>query len=754
MGVELDRRHFRFGVFELDTAAGELRKHGVRVRLQDQPLKFLLCLLETPGEICTREELIHKIWPEGTFVDYDRGLNSAATRLRQVLGDAAGAPRYIETLGRKGYRFIAPVEQIPYPERSATAATEDGPVPAQTSAPDQQARGYDRMPWRLWPYMAVLGFGMAAGFSAGWWRATQPILKPLVRLSVDLEPALTPAGNGSRLALAPDGLRLAVTVRSEDGSIRLAARRLDQGHFTLLPGTEGASSPFFSPDGQWIAFFADNKLKKIGVQGGTPVALADAATFARGPRARFPAGSWGDGGDIIAMLNPSTGLMRVPSTGGVPAPLIGLKRAEGEVDTWPQVLPGGQAVLFTRHKGDYDSAKLEILSFKTGERKTLLNGGFFGRYLPGGYLVYIHRNTLFAVSFDPTTFAIGGIPQPILEDVNSRLADWSFDFSQAGSFAYVNHQPEPRRSIFWMDHAGGILPLPVTAESSNASPRFSPDGSRLAFSKSIRGQQDIWVLDLNRGGASRLTALPGRSDSPVWTPDGQNIIFRSVDQPEPGIYGVRADGSREPQRLLELTSGEVPSSVSPDGKWLAIWDAGKIWVAPVRTTDRDVSIGKPAPFLQTRFNPTVPGRMAPSFSPDGRWLAYCANESEQLDLYVVPFPRASGKWRISTAGGVFPVWSRNGRELFFQDLESHRMMVAAYKTSGGLFAAATPHVWSNTPLLEMGMHRSYDVAPDGKRLAVVLYAGGTAEWKRTTRLAFLLNFLDELRRRVPAERTR
>ncbi|MCC6391462.1 MAG: winged helix-turn-helix domain-containing protein [Bryobacterales bacterium] len=405
MGVEPhpDRRHFRFGVFELDTATGELRKHGVRVRLQDQPLKFLLCLLGTPGEVFTREELIYRIWPEGTFVDYDRGLNSAATRLRQVLGDTADAPRYIETLGRKGYRFIAPVEHIPNPERSPMAPAAEGPALPQSPAPDQQAQGNTRMPWRLWSHLAVLGVGLAAGAGVGWWRVRQPILKPLVRLSVDLDAAMTPAGNGARLALAPDGSRLAVTVRSEDGRIRLATRRLDQGHFTLLPGTEGASAPFFSPDGQWIAFFADNKLRKIGVQGGTPVSLADAATFMRGPRGRFPDGSWGDGGDIIAMLNPSAGLMRVPATGGTPAPLIGLKRAEGEVDTWPQLLPGSQALLFTRHTGDYESASLEILSFKTGQQKTLLKGGFFGRYLPGGYLAYIRRNTLFAVSFDPST---------------------------------------------------------------------------------------------------------------------------------------------------------------------------------------------------------------------------------------------------------------------------------------------------------------------------------------------------------------
>jgi Tol biopolymer transport system component len=164
-----------------------------------------------------------------------------------------------------------------------------------------------------------------------------------------------------------------------------------------------------------------------------------------------------------------------------------------------------------------------------------------------------------------------------------------------------------------------------------------------------------------------------------------------------------------------------------------------------------VSAGSPALFLQTRFNPTVPGRMAPAFSPDGRWLAYCSNESEQLEVYVVPFPGPGGKWRISTAGGAFPAWGRGGRELFFQDLESHRLMAAPYKTSGDSFVAASPNAWSDTRLLELGLHRSYDIDPNGNRLAVVHYMDGGAEWKRVTKLAFLLNFFDELRRRMPTE---
>lgn len=746
---ELDRNCVRFGVFELNPASGELHKHGIRVRLQDQPLKLLLCLLETPGEICTREVLIQKIWPEGTFVDYDRGLNSAVTRLRQVIGDSADAPRYVETVGRRGYRFIAPVERTPGGPVGSPADEAPAFPPARRPAPQEAFPQHGRP--RLLPYLVVLGIGLATGVViARWPRNRLPVL-PLVRLSVDLEPGMTPAGSGPALALAPDGTRLALAVRCDDGKIRLATRRVEQSHLTPMPGTEGASSPFFSPDGQWIAFFADGKLKKIAVQGGMPAALADASTFVRGPRARFPAATWGDDGNIIGTLNPIAGLSRIPAAGGSAMPIVGLKKGDDEVDTWPQVLPGSHAVLFTRHKGDYDSASVEVFSFKTGERKTVLTGGFFGRYLPGGFLVYIHRNTLFAVPFDANKFAALGTPQPILDDINSRMADWSFDFSQTGSFAYFNREAEPRRSIFWLETGGKTLALPAAGESSNASPRFSPDGRRLAFSRSIRSEQDIWVLDLDRSSYSRLTALPGVNDTPVWTRDGLSIIFRSVDQPKPGVYGVRADGSGEAHRLLDLTTGEFPSSVSPDGKRLAMWAAGKIWIAPIQSDGRDVSLGRPEVFLQTRFSPAVPARMAPAFSPDGRWLAYCSNDSEQLEVYVVPFPGPGGKWRISSRGGEFPAWSSNRSEMFFQDLDSHRMMVAPYKANGDSFAAASPHAWSDTRLLELGLHRSYDVAPKGSRLAVVLYADGTAEWKRATRVEFLLNFFDELRRRVSGD---
>jgi hypothetical protein len=264
----------------------------------------------------------------------------------------------------------------------------------------------------VWPgATAVLSIGLAVIAAVGWWRATRPVARPLVRISAQLTPApdvatstgrldpntlLTTGQPGTFLALSPDGMRLAVSLRDTDGKVRLATRRLDQSQFASLPGAENASGPFFSPDGQWIAFFAEGKLKKIPVQGGAPVMLCDAGNFA--------SGSWGDDGNIIAALSQVGGLSGVPSAGGSPTPLTKLNEGE-DAHRFPQVLPGGREVLFTATTGaGAEDANIEILSLKTRERKTVVRGGFVGRYLATSngvaYLVYLHQNTLFAGPFD------------------------------------------------------------------------------------------------------------------------------------------------------------------------------------------------------------------------------------------------------------------------------------------------------------------------------------------------------------------
>jgi serine/threonine-protein kinase len=721
----------RFGAFELNTETGELRKHGTRLRLQEQPLKLLLCLLESPGAMYTREDLIRKVWPEGTFVDFDRGLNAAVTRLRQVMGDSADSPRFVETVGRKGYRFIAPVE----------------PIPAVTSAPPSEAarRGLSR----AWLFALASGAaGIAMGASVMWWWTNRAAAKPLIRLTVELGPDSNSAaaGPGTLLALSPDGSRLALTVLGPGGQRLLATRRLDQSQVTSIPGTEGAGSPFFSPDGQWIGFFAGDKLKKIPAGGGMPVTLADAPTPTTGPRALFPTASWGDDGNIVAMLGPQADLFRVSSAGGVLAPLAGLKKHEKEMHRWPQVLPGSRGVLFTATRGEFESS-IDAFDLKTGQRKTIHTGGLRGRYLASGHLAYIvDDNTLFAAPFDLGRLALTGPPRPVLDDVAGAFGrSMHFDASQSGSFVYVSARRPEERAIASVGRDGQATQLFQDARRL-ASPRFSPDGKRLAFSALTKGRQNIWVRDMDTGAASPVTALPGVNDGPIWTRDNQRIIFRSVNQPNPGLYGVPADGSAGAKLLLSSVGDEFPSSLSPDGKWLALRGpdaSGGMAIARVELDGNGLRLGKLEQFPHAAFDPAVPSRSAPAFSPDGRWLAYSSNESGGSEVYATRFPGPGPKKRVSTNGGIFPVWSRNGRELLFHQPVSNRLMAAPYTANGDSLVLGEAKVWTGVWLMDLLRSASFDVAPDGEHV-VVIQTPPSADLR--PRLMFLLNFFDELRR--------
>jgi serine/threonine-protein kinase len=543
-------------------------------------------------------------------------------------------------------------------------------------------------------------------------------------------------------------MRIVVAVRDlASRKLHLVTRRLDQSEFTALSGAGFANRPFFSPNGQWIAFFADGKLKRISVQGGSPVTLCDAPNPT--------GGSWGDDDNIIAALNDAEGILsRISSTGGAPTPVTELNKKNGEIaQRAPQVLPGSKAVLVTSSRGSED-ADIDVLSFKTGERKTILRGGFSGRYLAvssgAGYLVYMHQDTLFAAPFDLRSLAVTGAPQPVLEDVS--VAGYlgsaaNFDCSRTGTFVCLSRKGQSPLSIFWLNSAGEVQPLHLTP-GSYGFPHFSPDGKRLAYQLQtgpLRG--DIWVQDLERDTPSRITSLPGENRRPAWTSDGKGIVFQQLGSAAPGMYWIRADGSGEPVRLTEGKPSQFPNSFSPDGKWLAFEQLTdgripEIWTAAVEGEREHPRLGKAEPFVRMPFF-----AYEPVFSPDGHWLAYHSNETGTYEVYVRPFPGPGGRQQISTGGGTKPIWSRHGQELFFLNAD-RRIMVVRYVGNGDSFAAGKPQVWSEKRLL--GSVPGYDVAPDGKRAAAILYADGTSEAKPFTHVTVLLNFFDELRRRAPA----
>jgi serine/threonine-protein kinase len=539
---------------------------------------------------------------------------------------------------------------------------------------------------------------------------------------------------GANTIISPDGTRLVYVSQG-----KLFTRKMDQPKAVEMAGTEGAHAPFFSPDGQWVAFFNSSTLKKISVEGGAAVALCD-AFLSRG-------GSWGEDGNIIAVLTGA--LARVPSAGGTPTPVTELAQGEA-THRWPQILPGGKAVLFTSYPAGraVDGANIEVVSLADHRRKTLERGATSGRYLPAsngmGHLVYIIKGTLFAVPFDPGKLEVRGTPSPVLEEVAYSTANGSaqFDFSRNGTLVYRSGGAAGANlvTVQWLDSAGKTEPL-LAKPGGWARPRLSPDGQRIA----LNGESDIWVYEARRDTMTRLTFSGGANTSPVWSPDGRYIVFQETG----GIWWVRSDGAGKPEPLIQSKNGLTPWSFAGDGKRLAYYELNPrtsydIWTVPIEGDGAGLRAGKPEVFLQTPAD-----ERHSAFSTDGRWLAYTSNESGTYQVYVRAFPDKGGKWQISNAGARHPVWSGNGHELFFRS-EDNRIMVATYAARADSFVPDKPRVWSGKQLANLGIIGNYDLAPDGKRIAALMPVEGPEAPQAQNHVIFLMNFADELQRKVPS----
>jgi len=762
-----------FGVFQVDVQTGELRKQGLRIKLRDQPFQILLLLLAHPGEIVSRDELQKQLWPGDTFVDFDRGLNKAVNHLRTALGDSAESPRFIETLPKRGYRFIAPVE-AGHPSGQAvepiTPETRQGPaerpdLTAPVQPPDavpsthtSKPKSVARIPWLVAGLTSVAAIVSAVLL----WRAQLPGDRPMMRFSVDLGPEAirgrATSGESFGPVISPDGTRLVFPAKAADGSEQLATRRLDQSKVTMLAGTEGGVDPFFSPDGQWIGFVAGRKLKKIPLQGGGVVSLCDTSSQARGA-------SWGEDGTIIANLD-GYHLFQVPAMGGEPK-VIGTPEQHGERTwRWPQVLPGGENVLFTglvaAAGAAMNSANLELLSLKSGRVKVVRRGGYLGRYLPSGHLIYFRQGMLYGVPFDLGRLETYGAPTPLLEDLADPegSASGRVSVSRTGTLLYSNVS---RRAgvapMAWLESTGKLQQMvnpPISVSRQAETPRLSPDGNRLA----VEVAGDLYVQDLQRGTVTRLTFDAALNRHPVWTPDGRHIVYAS-DFPnsdgEFAIWWIRGDASGQPEKLFGERTPLQVFSMSPDGRAIALIRSGQdrpfeTWTLPLDLTDPDhPKPEKPEPFALESLS-----QVDPVFSPDGRWIAYVSTNGAGFggQVTVRPFPSApsAGKWQVSESesGGKFPVWSRNGRELFYVN-SANRIMVVRYTANEHTFVPEKPRQWSPAPLFrpENNGLWNLDITPDGRRFIVLVPPEPTGEEPTTVHATILLNFFDELRRRLP-----
>ena len=598
------------------------------------------------------------------------------------------------------------------------------------------------MPQWVWPGVAAAAILALAVSLAGYRRVTRPVDHPLVRLDVDLGADVSlplPDQGGSGVVISPDGTRLAYL---SGNPTKLFTRRLDQSKGVALAGTEGARAPFFSPDGQWIGFYAGGaKLKKISVEGGAVVPLGDFGGIG--------GANWGEEGSIV-VGDQSKGLLLIPSVGGMPALVTPLAKGELAL-VLPQILPGGKGILFHMARAfDPDTTTIEVLTRADHRRKIVARGGTTARYLPtseaSGHLIYVNRATMFAVSFDLDKLEARGNAVPVLDDVAYPLPTYTgqFSFSRNGTMVYRRAAggASPTRTLQWIDATGKKEPL-LSKPGAYLNPSVSPDGRRVALMVNEGASQDIWVYDPQRDTMTRLTFGGALYFNPIWTPDGRYVIFGSGGN---GTFQARADGAGQPQVLTAEKVNQAPRSFAPDGKRLAYQENAQLWTAPVEIQGGQLKAGKPERFLQSGSTDADP-----AFSPDGRWLAYQSDESGRPEVYVRAFPPPpsgqGGKWQISNAGGRFPHWSRTAHELIYQS--GDQLLAASYTIKDDTFVPDKPRVW----IAKLGVGQTpgvgWDLAPDGKRVAVITPAGDVDAPKQDHEVVVLENFFDELRRKAP-----
>jgi Tol biopolymer transport system component/tRNA A-37 threonylcarbamoyl transferase component Bud32 len=543
-------------------------------------------------------------------------------------------------------------------EQSASTAR-SAPVRVVTPAGWRQSA-----PWLALGLIAGL---LVAGAAAVLWRPT-PARPANLRMDVKLTAAALWTQIGPALEFAPDGSRVAF-VTGTDTRRQLHVRTLDQlDSATLAEGAgEGTSPyhPFFSPDGAWIGYATSDELRKVPVSGGTSLSICKVS--------RSRGAAWAPDDTIVFAPAPDSGLFRVSAAGGEPQRLTTLDKTKKEAShRWPQVLPGGQAVLFTSNAqsvGNFDQASIEVVVLKTGARTLVHSGGAFGRYVPSGHLVYVNKGTIFAVPFDPRTFKVSGTPAPVVQNVTSSQAEGAAQiaFSPTGLMGYVRGGPlVPQYPVVWVDRDGRTVPL-LNEPGAYANPRLSPDGRRVALTVLRDSNWDVWVYDLERQVTTRLTFDEGTDTEQIWSPDGREIMFSSDRHAQPStLYRKPSDGSGEEKVVVKTDVHMWASSWSPDGQTVTVstprsnFDIGLVHLDTSKTDW----------LLTTPFSETDA-----AFSPDGRWVAYVSSESGQSEVYIRPLASNGGRWQISDAGGAYPRWTRDGREL-------------VYRTNDGIMAAS------------------------------------------------------------------
>ena len=594
-------------------------------------------------------------------------------------------------------------------EENLSGADVDTAVFTQISAPKRASFLRRALPWALGA-VAIIFAGLAA------WLVRQP--KPpqnVIRFSVP-----EPANGAVRMKISPDG-RMLVFAGSQkpDSPPVLWLRPLDSLTAQPIPGTEGTGTPFWSPDSQQIGFDSAGKLQKISISGGAPIMLCEAKDF-RG-------GTWSRDGVILFASDRS--LYRVSDTGGTPTLVLAPDPARRQMAySSPQFLPDGQHFLVEVNTPGTD---VNIIAAGSVGSKTLVHLMRISSqpvYTPPGYLFYLDQTTLMARPFDAGTLHFTGSAVPIAQSVGESVPGLAnFSVSRAGVLAYGDASIANGRTpgqMTWFDRTGKKVGT-VGQPGINAAPALSPDGTRVAAAAGEVSAQDIWIYDLKRGTASRLTFNPANDTNPTWSPDGSQILFSSTRNGPYGIYQKAPDGLGSTQLIFQSSSQAAAiNDVSADGRYI-IYDTAidpaaiQLWVLPL-FGDR-----KPFVFVQGSF-----GASSAKFSPDSHCVAYVSRETGRQEVYVQTFPQSTGRWQISTSGGTQPMWRRDGKELFYLapvDTPSEIKIMSVSINSGSVgFQAGIPKELFQTPVVPLWYWRNvYVPSPDGQKFLIITPTGQT-----------------------------
>ena len=701
--------HFRFGPFELDAARGELRKHGVRLRLPNQPSQILTTLVIASNRIVTREELRQQIWSDNTFVDFEHGLSVAVNKLRQTLGDSAENPRYVETVPGRGYRFIAPVEVL-----SALAPANETLAPAPVVAPSTAFKS------RIWAAALAVFLG---GLAAGWLirpphapRAASP-----VQFTIPVPQGLysEPAFNVQDFAVSPNGKQLAFIV-SDATKSELWVRQLGSLDPVRLVPERNVRSLDWSSDGRFIYFGELNNLRRVSAAGGASETVCELPSGA---------GAWNslvEFGEQLILFTRNGKAYGVAPTGGTTTPY--------KLDTveyqWPRMLPDGYLLHLS-----FDQQVHHFRAWATNmadpkDRRALMETDsrvLYAPPMPGrreSHLLYIRGGSLVAQGFDSRARRLIGQPFPIAEKVFwfGPAAAAAVSISDNGVLVYRTG-PGPSQ-LKWVDRAGRQIATVAQPAIFMTQFRLSPDRTTLAASvyDIETGGPQLWSYDLSNGSARRVSRAPGTSGAPVWSPDGKQLVVARAEGAPPRL-SVRSATENASDVLLAPAPFQLPTDWSPDGRFIAYQTSGAIAAPGADVFLVDLAQGRRlVPLVQSPAQ-----ELGAGFSPDGTWLTYLSDQTGRIELYaqafqVAPATRLLGTPRqISMNGASVVRWRPDGKELYYISADHWLMAVAVTGKGRREFATARRLFHVEMPprsLTGAGIEPGFDVSADGQKFLI------------------------------------